>query len=82
MWIVSLKKNKNKKLCELWNKAQTSVCLPIINRVKYVFYIWVLKILIFGTWVSIRIIDHDTSVLEKDQISISVKFSVQKLTAR
>lgn len=49
--------------------------------VKYVFGLWVLKILFFSTWVSIRITDG-ISVLEKDQISTSIKFSVQKLTAR
>jgi hypothetical protein len=39
------------------------------------------KLFFFYTWVSIRITDG-TFVLEKDQISTSVKFLVQKLTAR
>jgi hypothetical protein len=47
--------------------------------VKYVFSAWVLETLFFNTWVSIRITDS-ISVLEKDQISTSVKFSIQKLT--
>jgi len=40
-----------------------------------------IKYLFFGTRASIRITDG-TSVLGKDQISTSVKFSIQKLKAR
>jgi len=50
------------------------------KRVKYFFSTWILKILFFGAWVLICIID-DTFILVNDQINISVKFFVQKLTA-
>jgi hypothetical protein len=50
------------------------VTVCILLRVKYVFRTWILKTLFFSTWVSIRITDF-TSVLGKDQISTSVKFS-------
>jgi len=53
---------------------------PIKNRVKYTSRTYVLETLFFSPSVSIRI-TNDTSILEKDQISTSVKFSVQKLTA-
>jgi hypothetical protein len=51
----------------------------IILRAKYTYGPLSLKILFFRTRVSIRIKDG-TFVLEKNQISTLVKFSIQKLT--
>jgi hypothetical protein len=78
-FISNLSSKKKKKERLFLNNIFKYLIFYIKIRVKYIFSTGVLKILFFNTWVSMCIIDG-TSILEKDQISTSAKFSVKNLT--